>query len=264
MDLRGKRAFITGAGGGIGAELARALASRGMNLVLTDIRDDALEQTAEGLRSRSTTVESFRLDVTDQEHLEALRHRALDIDVLINSAGVVHGGAFTTTPVEQHRATTSINLDGVIGVTHALLPRMIERDEAMVVNIASAAGFIGLPFASSYAASKWGVIGFGESLRLELAELGHKHVKVMHVCPGYVSGELFGGASPVALTNLLSAEVLADRVARSMQANRLWVRLPWPVRFTRLLVAALPRPLADWALRASGTTRSMANWRGRS
>ena len=264
MNLVGKNVFVTGAARGIGAELAAVLADRGASLFLSDVNAEALASVVKTLQADGATVESVVLDVRDASQLEALRGRSLAVDVLINNAGVVYGGSLLDTPLEVHRATIAVNLDGVIGVTHAMLPSMIKRPEAMVVNIASAAGFIGLPLATSYAASKWGVLGFGESLRLELAELGHTHVRVMHVCPGYVRGELFAGASPVSTTSLLSPAILAERIVRGIERNRLWVRTPWMVRWTRVLMAVLPRPIADWVLRATGTARSMRGWRGRS
>jgi all-trans-retinol dehydrogenase (NAD+) len=264
MDIQGKRIFITGAARGIGAQIASALASGGAELVLSDVNLESLDTTTASLRARGATVESLLLDVTDPSQTEALRDRFSNIDVLINNAGVVHGGEFLSASLAEHRVTTAVNLDGVMAVTHALLPGMLERPEAMVVNIASAAGFIGLPFGTSYAASKWGVVGFGESLRLELAELGQSHVRVMHVCPGYVRGELFDGADPIATTGLLSPEGVARCIVRGIERNRLWVRMPWVVRWTRVLMAVLPRPIADWVLRATGTARSMRGWRGRS
>lgn len=244
-------------------ELAAVLAERGASLLLSDVDAESLASVVNTLQAEGATVESVVLDVRDAAQLEALRGRSLAVDVLINNAGVVYGGSLLDTPLEVHRATIAVNLDGVIGVTHALLPGMITRPEAMVVNIASAAGFIGLPLATSYAASKWGVLGFGESLRLELIELGHTHVRVMHVCPGYVQGELFAGASPVATTALLSPTTLAERIVRGIEHNRGWVRTPWIVRWTRLLMAVLPQPLADFTLRRTGTLQSMKQWKGR-
>ena len=91
------------------------------------------------------------------------------IDVLVNNAGVVFGGPFLDVDLDRHLATIAVNLSGVITLTHAFLPDLIARPVGHIVNIASAAAVIALPMATSYAASKWAVLGFSDSLREELA-----------------------------------------------------------------------------------------------
>ena len=131
------------------------------------------------------------------------------MDVLVNNAGIVHGGPFLDVPVERHLATYRVNVLGLVAVTHAFLPDLIASADSHLVNIASASGYIGLPHGSTYASSKWAVIGFSESLLLELELHGHRHVHVTTVCPSYVTTGLFDGARAARTTSLLSPERLA-------------------------------------------------------
>ena len=106
------------------------------------------------------------------------------IEVLVNNAGTVFGGYFLDVPLDRHLTTLAVNLLGVVIVTHAFLPDLIDRPDAHLVNIASVAALRRRVRGSTYASSKWGVIGFSESIELELREQGNAHVHVTTVCPG--------------------------------------------------------------------------------
>ena len=263
MKLSGKRIFITGAAKGIGREMAIQLAQKQCALILADRDREALAQTVKACQTIGHPVEAIELDVCDQQAVASLGVQVEPVDVLINNAGTVHGGAFLDVSMGRHQETADVNFTGLMAVTHALLPGMLRQPRATIVNIASAASFVGLPFGTSYAATKWAVLGFAESLRLELRELGHDHVHLIHVCPSYIRGALFEGARPVGPTRLLLPEAVARRVVDAIEHDRNWVRMPWGVAITRLLMAALPRRLADVALRWTGATRSMSDWKGR-
>ena len=142
------------------------------------------------------------------------------IDVLVNNAGVVFGGTFLEVPLDRHLATVAVNLSGVLAMTHAFLPDLIARPAGHIVNIASAAAVIALPMATSYAASKCAVLGFSDSLREELRELGHRHVGITAVCPGYIATGLFDGAKPARLTRWLTPEEVAAAVVAPLSAAR--------------------------------------------
>jgi all-trans-retinol dehydrogenase (NAD+) len=119
-----------------------------------------------------------------------------------------------------------------------------------------------LPMAASYAASKWAVLGFSESLREELRELGHSHVGITAVCPGYISTGLFDGAKPARLTRWLSPEEVADAVVRAVERGREFVMLPRSVRNMYRLCSGWPRSWYRAICRALGVSRSMAGWQG--
>ena len=171
------------------------------------------------------------LDVTSPEQVAEV-HARLNveqgpIDVLVNNAGVVFGGRFLDVPLDKHMITVGVNLAGVLTMTHAFLPDLLARPAGHVVIIASAAAVLALPMATSYAASKWAVLGFSESLREELRELGHRHVGITAVCPSYVSTGLFDGAQPARMTGWLTPEKVAHATVHAVEKGWEFVMLPW-------------------------------------
>ncbi len=266
-DLRGKRALVTGSGTGIGRVLAERFAREGSEVVLTDVNEAALAQAREAIARAGSTARVYRLDVTNDDAIVGVReqvHRdAGPIDILVNNAGVVFGGAFLDVPVAKHLATFRVNLIGLVAVTHAFLPDLIAQPQGHLVNIASASGLIGLPFGSTYASSKWGVIGFSESIRLELAMLGTNTVHVTTVCPSYVSTGLFEGARPPKTTSMLTPERLAALVIDAVKKDRTYVLTPWLVKMTPFLKGVLPARVFDAIAWSFGATSSMAHWKGR-
>ena len=266
-DLAGKRVLVTGGGCGLGRALARQFAARGCRALVADIDLAALEGTAAAIASAGGRVTPYAMDVGDERAVGAVRDQIHDdggpIDVLVNNAGVVFGGGFLDVPLDRHLETYRVNLLGAVAVTHAFLPDLVTRPEAHLVNIASASGFVGLPYGSTYASSKWGLIGFSDSIRLELALAGHGHVGVTTVCPSYVTTGLFDGARPPWTTRALDPDRLAALVVRAVRRNRPFVLTPWLVKITPALRGLLPVPLFDALARLTGATTSMRTWRGR-
>jgi len=267
QSLADRRVFITGGGSGIGRSLAHRFARAGAELHLADLDPGAAGEVARAIASAGGRASAWRLDVTRPAEITEIRKRVFEesgpIDVLVNNAGIVHGGAFLEVPLERHESTFQVNTLAVAAVTHVFLPDLLARPDAHIVNIASAAGFTGLPFASTYAASKWAVIGLSESLRLEFLEQGHRHVGVTIVCPGYVSTGMFDGARALRFTRVLTPERVADLTVRAVLANREMVMTPWVVSLGPALRGILPRPVFDWTARLFGAQSSMAQWKGR-
>jgi short-subunit dehydrogenase len=266
-SLAGKRVLVTGAASGIGKALAVRFAREHAHLLLVDLNQPMLDATAAELARQGATVHTWRLDVTDVAAIPALRddvHRSGGpIDVLVNNAGVVFGGPFLDVPLEKHLATYRVNVLGLVALTHAFLPDLLGRPDAHVVNVASASGFIGLPHGSTYASSKWAVIGFSESLRLELEVQGHRHVHVTTVCPSYVATGLFEGARAPMTTRLLTADRLADKITAAVLRDAIWVRLPWLVKVTPMLKGVLPTRMFYTVAGLMGVNTSMTAWKGR-
>ncbi|MDX1645022.1 MAG: SDR family NAD(P)-dependent oxidoreductase, partial [Thermoanaerobaculia bacterium] len=183
-------------------------------------------------------------------------------DILVNNAGVVHGGRFGDVGLEDHLETVDVNLAGVVRTTHVFLPDLCAGDSGRLVNIASASGFVGLPWGVTYAATKWAVIGFSEGLRQELRETGCDRVVVTAVCPAYIETGLFRGAAPPRLTRALAADEVARRTVLAMCRGRRRLLLPWLVRTAPWMVA-LPSWLADPLSRLLRVSTSMRSWRGR-
>lgn len=266
-ELRDKRVLITGGAAGIGRSLAEHFAARGAHVLLLDINQQSLDNAVAALLRDGAVAAGYRLDVTDHQAIGAVRTRILEehgpIDVLVNNAGIVFGGPFLEVPLAKHLATYQINTLGLVAMTYAFLPDLMSRAEAHLVNMASASGLIGLPYGSTYASSKWAVIGFSESIRLELAMLRHNNVGVTTVCPSYVSTGLFEGAQAPKTTSILTADELAGMVLHAVERNRSFVLTPWLVKVTPALWGLLPTRIFDVVAWQFGATASMSGWKGR-
>ena len=190
MELRGARALLTGASRGIGVSIAEALASRGVDLVLTARNDAQLGEVARALAKHGTRVETVAADLGARDAPEAVARQATSmmgqIDLLVNNAGVEHGGYFHESVLSDIDALIAVNLRAPLLLTRLLLPAMIERDRGHVVHVASVAGLAPAAFNESYGATKHGVVGFTRATRASLQTMGSR-VSCSVVCPGYVS-----------------------------------------------------------------------------
>jgi NADP-dependent 3-hydroxy acid dehydrogenase YdfG len=187
--LEGKTALITGAGTGIGAAVAMVLSDAGVRVLLSGRRRDRLEEIAGRI---SGDVLVFTLDVTDGAAVAALPADLpsawRDIDILVNNAGHDLGGrsGFAGRDIDDVASTIDTNVTGLMRVTHALLPGMVERASGDIVNISSVNAFESSPNHGVYVASKHAVHGFSSSMRAELKDCG---VRVSEVLPGTVRTE---------------------------------------------------------------------------
>ena len=264
--LDGKRVLITGGAQGIGFEMAIKFAQSGAEVVLADINETKLAEAKSSLDERGIVASIFQVDVTNPASIAAMRARIAaevgPIDVLVNNAGVVFGGPFTEVPLDAHFKTYEVNVLGLVAVTHAFLDDLIARPEAHLVHIASASGLIGLPYGSTYASSKWAVIGFGESIRAELNLQGHTHVHHTIVCPSYIGTGMFDGAEAPKATHILDPVEIADKIVHAVEHNTVHVLEPFMVKLTPLLKALLPQGLYDRLAHLFGADTSMAHWTG--
>jgi uncharacterized protein len=181
MDLRNRTALVTGANGGIGRAIVEALARRPLATVLAAMRDPDKFEPVPGSVAQ---VRPVTLDLSSRasidEGLDALS--AEPVDLLVNNAGTVTGGLLEEQDLEEVYAMFQVNLVAVAHVTARLLPGMLSRRDGKVVNNASISGYANFPAASTYSASKAGVVALSESLRRELRGTG---VSVLHLAtPG--------------------------------------------------------------------------------
>jgi short-subunit dehydrogenase len=192
VELRGSVVVVTGASAGIGEATAVRFARAGSSVVLAARRVDRLEALAERIRAAGGEAIAVGCDVTRPEDVarlvERTRERFIRCDVLVNDAGVPGGGPFEELSLEQVDRVLDVNLRGVLLVTHAFLPGMLERRRGHVVNVASIAGRFAMPGTSVYSATKHGVVAFSEALNYEVEMRG---VHVTAVNPGLVSTEGF-------------------------------------------------------------------------
>ncbi len=182
--------LITGASSGLGAEFARQLAPRAATVVLVARRLDRLEELKTELEGSGADIHVYGLDLADAGATDVflgwLSERGLEIDLLINNAGLGDYGEFISAEWERVEAMLDVNITALTRLTHRLLPAMLDRRCGTIINLSSSAGFFPLPDLAVYAATKAYVSSFSEALRMELRGTG---VRVTYVCPGPVPTE---------------------------------------------------------------------------
>ncbi len=265
-DVKDKNVIITGAAMGMGKIFARKFALDGARLVLVDVNEEALKHTGDEIRGLGAEVATYVCDLSKRSNVEELADKVHaevgKMDVVVNNAGVVFGGPFLEIDQDRHDLTLNVNAMAVIWMTRAFLPDMIEKGAGHFLNMASASGLLGLPKGASYAASKWAVIGFGESIRLEMAEMGHKNIKVTTVAPSYIRTGMFDGVNAPLMTPILDPEDVVEKAYRAFKNDRIIMLEPFMVKVTPFLKGVLPPPIFDAVGKLFGVTRSMDAWKG--
>jgi meso-butanediol dehydrogenase/(S,S)-butanediol dehydrogenase/diacetyl reductase len=193
MRFENKVAIITGGASGIGRAVALRLAQEGAQVMMGDVNLEGLEETAR-LAGPRTGFE--RLDVTDADACDRFVASAVDrfggLDILCNIAGVLEMMALADMTPDRWSRIMAVNVNGVAFMTRAAMPHLL-KTRGNVVNLASAAGLVGVPFNSAYCASKHAVVGLTRSLALEFANAG---VRINAVCPGGVDTPMIAGPPP--------------------------------------------------------------------
>jgi NAD(P)-dependent dehydrogenase (short-subunit alcohol dehydrogenase family) len=188
-DLKGRQVLVTGAASGIGLECARAFATRGARLVLSDVNERALEAARAELAEGGVPCVAHACDVASEasvlELAAAVDSAVGPLDILVNNAGVAYLGGFEETPLSEWKRIHDINVMGIVHCVRAFLPAMREAGGARkIVNVASTAGFAPMPNMAAYAASKHAVVGLSEVLAMELHDTD---ISVLVVCPGIIN-----------------------------------------------------------------------------
>ena len=261
------RILITGAGAGIGALMAEEFAKQGAEVIVTARRISAARKVAERIKATGGKAHPYVLDVSKIASIAKFRDKLHEevgpITGLINNAGVVFGGEFEQVSLEQHLNTFRINTEGLMATSHAFIEDLIQAKEGYLVNIASASAFVGLPYGSTYAASKWAVVGFSESIRLELDVRKIKHVHVTTVCPSYISTGMFDGVKPPMFTPMLTPGKVVNSIIKGMQKKDSFVIERPIAKSTELLKAVLPQGVSDEVALRMGVSTSMYSWKGK-
>ncbi|MCB1321807.1 MAG: SDR family oxidoreductase [Leptospiraceae bacterium] len=256
MQLEKITTIVTGAGGGLGRALSIRLAEAGVHLALIDINQSALQETRFKITQRCITTGTVTPEITlhkiDIAEKNSVRRGINQIAkqhatpaLLINNAGVAHAGPFIDSPERDFDRVLRTNLHGTIAMTRACLPLLIRRPEAMICNILSDFALLGFPGKSAYAASKFGLRGFMESLALELNSTS---VRICNVYPGPLDTDLIRASTTTDADRLrreadfvrlkaIPMERVTNRIIRAIQSNATRVRIG---RETYLI---------DWALR---------------
>ena len=266
-NIKGKTALITGAASGIGKLMGELLLQKGLStLIAWDVNEKLLHEVSNELAKKGFHVIPIVVDVMDTNAVIAAAGQAIKeagrIDILINNAGIVVGKAFAEHSHNDIDRTMSINSSALMHISKEILPSMIANGSGHIVNIASAAGLLGNPNMSVYAASKWAVIGWSESLRLEIKKT-HPSIKITTVTPFYINTGMFDGVKSK-LVPIVEPLVAAKKIIRGIETDKRFVRMPAIVYTLPFIKGILPAAWFDVIVgKWMGIYKTMDEFRGR-
>ena len=264
--IKGRTLLITGGASGIGRIMGRMALQRGAKkVVVWDINEDNIAATESELKSYGE-VKGYKVDVANTEMVKQMfaltTKECGDVDILINSAGIITGNK---TFAEQSQLdidrTMAINATAPMTIALQALPPMLERNVGHICNIASAAGFIANPRMSTYAASKWAVIGWSDSLRVELQE-AKSNVHVTTIAPYYISTGMFDGVRS-RIIPILKPEWVAKKILNAIEKNKKINSWPLGYHLIRTLQALLPLRALDLLCKVLGIYNALDHFKGR-
>lgn len=253
--IPGSTVLITGAARGMGELYARRAAREGARAIalwdVDEARAEALAAELNNAHGRAAgagpDVRAYAVDISDRDAVVAaaarVREELGDPDIVVNNAGIVRGALFWEHDQERDiELTMRINALAPMWITREFLPAMIaDRTRGKrILNIASAAGTLANPRMSVYASSKWALIGWSESLRLELTRTDNAHVAVTTFCPSYISTGMFAGARGPLLTPIMRPQYAVNAAWTGMLRGTPMVLRPWSVKVSMALRGLLP------------------------
>jgi len=267
MKLDDCNALITGASAGIGREFARQLAGRARSMILVARRDEKLMELADRLQREhpKLVVHVRKVDLADlgqlRTFLESLDRDKLEVDLLINNAGLGDSGPFAGSDPDRNKEMTIVNVATLTLVTRHLLPPMIAKHRGAILNVSSSAGFLPIPLSAVYAATKAYVTSFSEALRAELYGTG---VSVCALCPGPVVTEFQQVAKREGVQPNIGPQFLVVTVEQvvhdalaAVETERPLVIPGFAMKMLMLLARLMPMPVLRWVARMSPRKRGV-------
>ena len=242
-----------------------ALQRGAKKVVVWDINEDNIAATESELNSYGE-VKGYKVDVANTEMVKQMfaltTKECGDVDILINSAGIITGNkTFAEQSQQDIDRTMAINATAPMTVALQALPPMLERNVGHICNIASAAGFIANPRMSIYAASKWAVIGWSDSLRVELQE-SKSNVHVTTIAPYYINTGMFDGVRS-RIIPILKPEWVAKKILNAIEKNKKISSWPLGYHLIRTLQALLPLRALDLLCKVLGIYNALDHFKGR-
>lgn len=258
MHIKGTNVLITGGASGIGRIMGRICLEKGAsNLIVWDINQANIDKTEAELSDVKPAeagvskgqIHSYLVNVSDPQAIksayEKVKNEVGEVDILVNCAGIVRGNnTFDKQTVQDIDLTMDINANAPMYVALAVLPDMLRRDRGHICNIASAAGMLGVPKLSVYCASKWAVIGWTESMRVELKQ-ARSHVRVTSVAPYFINTGMFDGVNSKVFP-ILDPEKTAAKIIRAVEVGKSFRGIPFAYHFIRIWQGLLPNFLFDF------------------
>lgn len=272
MKIKGNNVLITGGASGIGKIMGRMSLERGAaHLFIWDLNKAGIQAVIDEFKAMGLDadgrVRGYCVDVTNVANIESCYNQIKEefgkVDILINSAGLItNNKVFAEQTIRDIDLTMDINAKGSMYVALTVLKDMMARNSGHICNIASEAGILSIPKMSLYVASKWAVIGWSDSLRIEFAKAKSK-VRVTTAVPYFINTGLFDGVrSP--LIPILKPEPTARKILNAIERNRNYRGIPFSYHFSRMTETILPTWLFDWFFGSvCGVYTCMEHFKGR-
>ena len=267
MKFEKANVLITGGASGIGKIMGRMALEKGAScLIIWDINPQNISETIKEL-SHFGNVRGYIVDVSRNELVKETCDKVVnecgEVDILINCAGIVTGNkTFDHMSSDEMIRTMNINTLAPMFVTRAMLPGMIRRNRGHICTIASAGGMLSNPRMSVYAASKWGAIGWSDSVRIELKDM-KSDVHITTVAPYYINTGMFDGVRS-RIIPILKPEYAARKIIRAIERNKSFKGIPFGFHFIRFWQFILPTRVFDWFFgEVMGIYHAMDDFTGR-
>lgn len=265
--IKGNCVLITGGASGIGRIMGRmALEKEARQLVIWDINETSIAETVKEY-SRLGNVKGYKVDVSESEQVEkiaALTEKECgNVDILINCAGIIaNNETFDKQSIRDIKRTMDINTVAPMVVALQFLSQMLKRNHGHICNIASAGGMISNPRMSVYSASKWGVIGWSDSVRIELKQMKSK-VRFTTIAPYFINTGMFDGVKS-RIFPILKPEPTSRKILKAIEKNRNFKGIPFGYHFIRFCQALLPTTIFDYIFgEVVGIFHAMDHFKGR-
>ena len=265
MELQDKTVLITGGASGIGKIMVRLMLERRAKVILWDIDQEGIDRTIAEFSNKGELF-GYNVDVSNLEQIQATAKKVKSeigiVDVLINNAGIIVGKYFQEHTSSDISKTMEINANAPMMITREFLNDMLNQNSGHICNIASSGGLVSNPKMSVYAASKWSLIGWSDSLRLEMKQMDRK-VNVTTIMPYYINTGMFDGVE--SKIPILEPEATALIIVKAIEKNKKLMSIPgYMYRFTRFGQAIMSINIFDWfAGDLLGIYKTMEHFTGR-
>jgi short-subunit dehydrogenase len=267
MKFKNSNVLITGGASGIGKIMGRIALEKGAKtLIIWDINPVSIESARHDL-GKLGKVKGYIVDVADNKKVTEAYGQVVkdcgEVDILINNAGVITSNkTFDLQTEDEILRTMTINTIAPMFVARAILPGMLKRNCGHICTIASAGGMLSNPKMSVYAASKWGVIGWSDSVRIELQEM-KSNVRVTTIAPYYINTGMFDGVRS-RIIPILKPEYVAKKVVKAIERNKIFKGIPFGFHFIRFWQTVLPVKIFDFFFgKVFGIYHAMDEFTGR-
>ncbi len=260
--------LITGGGCGLGRALALRFAKLGANVVIWDIDESALKQTVKSVKKQfDILIKAYICDITDSqlvyETAEKVRQEVGNVTILINNAGILYGKSLLELSDEQIMNTLKVNTISNFWTLKAFLPNMLTENKGHIVTIASICGRTGFERMTDYCASKHAVLGFAESLGIELSRRESNQIKTTVVCPTFFSTDLITGVKPAGAIAVLEKNTVADRIIDGILTDEEVIIIPKYFNILFFIKSIIPVKAYNKLYELLGGYQVMKNFSGK-